>query len=112
MGVYIEFDSVEESLARIEKSLKSLHKKVDNVMAQVKVNQEDLDALDQSLDQVAEDLAAHIDALDLPEGDLSALQADVEALRNLSAPPATEAPDTDAPHPDQTLPGDLPADEQ
>jgi hypothetical protein len=76
----------------VEESLKSLHTKVDSLMAQVRVNQEDLDALDTSLDQVATDLAAHIDALELPEADLSALQADVEALRALSAPAPTEPP--------------------
>ena len=95
MGFFGDIDKllqVPETLVRIEESLQSLHLKVGTLMADVRVTQEALNDLDTSLDEVAANLAAHIEALNLPEGDLSELQADVEALRALSAPAPAEPP--------------------
>jgi len=69
-----------------------LNRKMDIIMAMVQVEQGDLDALDASLDEVSSAIANKIQALidaaqtPLPAAELSALQADVETLRGLSAP--------------------------
>lgn len=67
------------------------------LMALVQVEQDDLDALDSALDEVAASLEAKLEGLQvsLPDADLSELQADVAALRNLAAP-ASEPVDTPA----------------
>lgn len=84
MGLFMWFDHIEATINRIEQ-------KVDTLMAQVRVNSEDLDALDTALDEVTASLTTKIESLQLPEGDLTELQADLEALRALSAPkPETE----------------------
>lgn len=65
-------------------------------MALVSVDDQALADLDSALDEVTDSLATKIqDLIDkvnagetLPAGDLSALQADVEKLRGLAAPPA------------------------
>jgi hypothetical protein len=73
-----------------------IEQKVEIVMAQVQVAQEDLDALDTSLDEATDAISAHIDELvaaageQLPEGSLTALQEDVERLRGLRAPVVEE----------------------
>ena len=69
-------DFVEQSLARIEL-------KLEVVMGLVKVSQEDLDAIDQQLDESVAALTEKIEALDLPEGDLTALKEDLENLKGL-----------------------------
>lgn len=99
-------------------------------MGYVKVRQEDLDAIDQSLDESTTALESKILALDLPEGDLGPIQEDLNNLKGLHTPPAEpiggdtgepstgetppeqppvtgEPVDPNAPRPDQTLPGDL-----
>jgi hypothetical protein len=60
----------------------------------VQVEQDSLDALDAALDDVTTSLEAKIEELKttLPDADLSALDADVAALRALAAP----APETPA----------------
>jgi len=69
-----------------------LNRKMDIIMGMVQVEQGDLDALDVSLDEIATAFENKIQALidaaqtPLPEAELSALQADVVALRGLSAP--------------------------
>lgn len=71
---------------------KRINKKLEIIMALVQVEQSDLDALDASLDEVSASLAAKIQALvdaagePLPPAQLDALNADVAALRALSAP--------------------------
>ena len=72
---------------RINKKFEAINQKLGNIMALVKVEQGDLDALDQGLDAatsaLSEKLQALIDAGSLPAGDVSALQADLEALQAL-----------------------------
>lgn len=63
-----------------------LTQRMEYIMAEVQVAQEDLDALDQALDQVATSLADKINSLNLPAGDLQPLLDDVETLRGLAAP--------------------------
>lgn len=81
---------------RLNKELESINRKLGNIMALVKVEQGDLDALDQGLDEattaLSDKLQALIDAGSLPAGDVSALQADLEALKALSAPAPVEPP--------------------
>lgn len=66
-----------------------LTQRMEYIMAEVSVAQEDLDALDQALDQVATSLADKIASLNLPAGDLQPLLDDVETLRGLAAPAPT-----------------------
>lgn len=56
----------------------------------VQIEQDSLDALDAALDDVTTSLEAKIESLKttLPDADLSALDADVAALRALAAPTA------------------------
>lgn len=70
-----------------------LDAKVETIMALVQIEQDSLDALDAALDDVTTSLEAKIEALKttLPDADLSALDADVAALRALAAP-APEPP--------------------
>jgi Skp family chaperone for outer membrane proteins len=74
-----------------------INNKLGKIMALVQVEQGDLDALDQALDDATKALSdkiqALIDAGKLPAADVSALQADVENLRALAAPaPVVEPP--------------------
>jgi len=73
-----------------------INNKLGKLMALVKVEQADLDALDQGLDDATAALSAKIQALidagNVPAGDVSALQADLEALRALGAPAPVEPP--------------------
>lgn len=74
--------------------LHHLDSKVDTLMALVKIEQDQLDALDAALDDVTTSLEAKLEELkaSLPDADLSALDADVAALRALAAPAAVEPP--------------------
>lgn len=70
--------------------LHNLTTKVDTLMALVQIEQDSLDALDAALDEVTTSIEAKIEGLKttLPDADLSALDADVAALRALAAPAA------------------------
>lgn len=81
----------------IQKSLDTLNQKVNKIMAQVQVAQEDLDQLDADLDAATQAISDRIDALaaahpELAAADLSALRDDLETLRGLSAPTPSEPP--------------------
>lgn len=65
---------------------------LEELMAKVAVEQDDLDALDAALDEATAALAAKIDALNLPAAELQPLLDDVEALRSLSAPAPVAPP--------------------
>jgi hypothetical protein len=73
-----------------------LNKRMDALMALVKVEQSDLDDLDAALDEATQSISDRIDALvaagTLPDADVTALKADVDALRALSAPAPVEPP--------------------
>jgi hypothetical protein len=80
----VNYPDVTAALAEITTGL-------DMIMAQVKVNQEDLDNLQTSLATIADDLEEELQALNVPAGDLSAVQAVVDRLRNdVTVPAATE----------------------
>lgn len=87
------FDYLVELVDAIDRKTFNINRKVDTLMALVQVEQDQLDALDSALDEVATSLEAKIESLktSLPDADLSALEADVAALRNLAAP-AADAP--------------------
>lgn len=87
------FDYLVELVDAIDRKTFNINRKVDTLMALVQVEQDQLDALDSALDEVATSLEAKIESLKttLPDADLSALEADVAALRNLAAP-AADAP--------------------
>ena len=76
--------------------LHKLNTKVDTLMALVSIEFTELDALDVALDEATAAISARIDLLvaagTLPAADVSALQADVENLRALSAPAPVEPP--------------------
>lgn len=76
----------------ITTQLTALTDRLDQLMALVKIEQGDLDALDSALDAATQSLADKIAALDLPAGDLTALQEDLATLQNLSAPTPVEEP--------------------
>lgn len=80
-------------------TLNYLSRRMETLMTAVRVQQEDLDALDEALDEATAKLSDKLDQLaaagTIPEGDLSELKADVEALRNLAAP-TPEAGDDDS----------------
>lgn len=77
----------------VKQALATISHKLEEIMALVKVEQADLDALDGALDEVAASLADKIASLALPDADLAALNADVDALRALAAPaPVVEPP--------------------
>jgi hypothetical protein len=99
------------SLARIENSLGVINRKQDQLMVAVQVQQEALDEYAQAVSDVADEIASDIEALKqaaqanepLPQANVDSLQASLDKLKGL------DQPDTeDLPHPDQTLPGDLP----
>jgi prefoldin subunit 5 len=70
-------------------------------MGYVKVLQEDLDAIDQSLDESTAALEQKINALNLPEADLAAIQEDLNNLKGLHTPAAEPVNPDDQPHPEQ-----------
>lgn len=72
--------------------LEAINNKLGMLMALVKVEQDDLNALDVSLDEVATSLSDKIAALQLPTADLQPLLDDVEALRALGAPAPVDPP--------------------
>ena len=90
-----QLDVLQGMVDAIERRTFNINQKVDMLMALVQVEQDDLDALDSALDEVAASLEAKLEGLQvaLPDADLSELQADVAALRNLAAP-ASEPVDT------------------
>lgn len=90
-------DLLSEQIDVVDRRTFNINKKVDKLMALVQVEQDDLDALDSALDEVATTLETRIEELKvtLPDADLSALSADVEALRNIGAPAATPAAPTE-----------------
>lgn len=132
MGVLVWFDNVEASLKRIEKSLKSLHTKVDSIMATyAEAKQEWVDYTHELQDENAQLRQALTDAQATAQTNadaLAAFQADdavtdaqqladqeqafaddlQQTLDELQEPPAEPEPLPDEPHPDNTLPGDLP----
>ena len=83
-------------LDRIELAVHQLSTRLENIMALVQVEQSALDDLDVALDEattaIADRIQALVDAGSLPAADVSALQADVENLRALSAPAPVEVP--------------------
>lgn len=90
-------NQLNDKIDYITYTINKINKKVDKLMALVQVEQDDLDALDSALDEVATTLETRIEELKvtLPDADLSALTADVEALRNIGAPAATPAAPTE-----------------
>jgi hypothetical protein len=70
-------------------------------MGYVKVLQEDLDAIDQSLDESTAALEQKINDLNLPPGDLGPIQEDLNNLKGLHTPAAEPVPPGDEPHPEQ-----------
>jgi hypothetical protein len=70
-------------------------------MGYVKVLQEDLDAIDQSLDESTAAIEQKLNDLNLPAADLAPIMEDLNNLKGLHTPPAE-------PVVDNTLPGDLP----
>ena len=92
-----QLDVLQGMVDTIDRRTFNINRKVDMLMALVQVEQDDLDALDTALDEVAASLEAKLEGLQvsLPDADLSELQADVAALRNLAAP-ASEPVDTPA----------------
>ena len=108
------FSSLTTQLVRIEGKIDVINRKQDQLMVAVQVQQEALDEYAQSVSEVADEIASDIEALKqaaqanepLPQANVDSLQASLDKLKGL------DQPDTeDLPHPDQTLPGDLPADE-
>ena len=85
-----QLDVLQGMVDAIERRTFNINQKVDMLMALVQVEQDDLDALDVVLDEATTAIETRLEALQvaLPDADLSALQADVAALRNLSAPAA------------------------
>ena len=85
-----KLDYIVDLVDAIERRTFNINQKVDMLMALVQVEQDDLDALDVALDEATTAIETRLEALQvaLPDADLSALQADVAALRNLSAPAA------------------------
>jgi chromosome segregation ATPase len=66
----------------------------DMIMAEVKVAQEDLDTLQTDLDTIADDLETELQALNVPEGDLTGVQAIVDRLRSdVKVPTPAPTPD-------------------
>ena len=92
-----KLDYIVDLVDAIERRTFNINQKVDMLMALVQVEQDDLDALDVALDEATTAIETRLEALQvaLPDADLSALQADVAALRNLAAP-ASEPVDTPA----------------
>jgi len=93
MGLFGEIDQllqVPATLARIETKLDTLLEGQQQIMGMVKVSQESLDAIDQALDESTAALAEKIAALDLPEGDLTPIMADIDNIRNLHTPAPAE----------------------
>jgi hypothetical protein len=92
--------------APVLNQLATINRKLDQLMAAVQIQQEELDQfasdIQESVDAVAAELQALIDSADNPltAADVTALQGAIDNLKALEAP-----------HPDQTLPGDLPPDE-
>ena len=101
-------------LVRIDSKLDVINRKQDQLMVAVQVQQEALDEYAQSVSDVADEIASDIEALKqaaqanepLPQANVDSLQASLDKLKGL------DQPDTeDLPHPDNTLPGDLPEDQ-
>lgn len=127
-GLLCWFDHVEDTLARIEESLKSLHTKVDTLMASYEeAKQEWVDYTHQLQDENAQLRQALTDAEATAQTNAQALadfQADDEAtdaqqladqaqafaddlsetVADLKAPAEEPQPLPDEPHPDNTLP--------
>lgn len=132
MGLIPWFDNVEDSLARIEESLKSLHTKVDTLMASyAEAKQEWVDytkelqaqneALRSALTDAQATAQANADALTAFQADDAATDAqqladqeqafadDLQAtLDGLKTPEEPEPLPDDGAHVDNTLPGDQP----
>jgi hypothetical protein len=84
-------------LGPLLETLNRIEQKVDKLMALVQVAQEDLDQLDTDLDSATQAISDKLDALEnahpeLPAADLTALRADLDTLRGLSAPAPSEEP--------------------
>ena len=83
----------ETSNENLSTQIKIINKKVNAIiMGLVKVEQSELDQLDADLDAVTAKIKERIDAIvpgePIPDADLSALKADVDALAGLGTPPA------------------------
>ena len=72
-------------------------------MGYVKVLQEDLDAIDQSLDESTAALEQKLNDLNLPAADLAPIMEDLNNLKGLHTSEVSSEPVVD-----NTLPGDLP----
>jgi hypothetical protein len=70
-------------------------------MGYVKVLQEDLDAIDQSLDESTAALEQKLNDLNLPAADLAPIMEDLNNLKGLHTPPAEPVSGGDEPHPEQ-----------
>ena len=68
--------------------INAIDTKESDIMAQVKVEQDDLTQLQSSLNSIADDLESELASLNVPKGDLSGVQAVVDRLRNDVAVPA------------------------
>jgi hypothetical protein len=97
-------------LAPIIKQLNNINRKLDQIMSDVVISQEALDAfateINESVDAVAAEIKKLVDDTGNPltAADVTGLTAAVDKLKALE-PPAVEP--VEEPHPDQTLPGDL-----
>jgi Tfp pilus assembly protein PilV len=76
----------------------TLNERLDTIMATVQVDQAQIDALTQTLSDIAANLTAEIATLktQLPAADFSGVDAQVAALQNLETPATTPAPDAGA----------------
>jgi gas vesicle protein len=98
---------------RTAAQLDRIEKKADQTMTAVQVQKEALDEYAQAVSDVADEIASDIEALKnaaqanepLPQANVDSLAASLEKLKGLDVPDTEEV---DEPHPDQTLPGDLP----
>ena len=70
-------------------------------MGYVKVLQEDLDAIDSSLDESTAALEQKLNDLDIPAADLAPIMEDLNALKGLHTPATQPVAPGDEPHPEQ-----------
>jgi len=91
LGVWIWVPIIRDP--NVSSLLAGIQTQLEELMAKVAVEQDELVALDAALDEVAASLAAKIAGLQLPTADLQPLLDDVAALQALSAPaPVVEPP--------------------
>ena len=106
---FMEFFREHDRLLRVPEKLDRMDRKLNRIMGYVKIQQEQLDELDRQLDESTAAIEAKLNALDLPEADISPILEDLNNLKSLhTADVPTEPLPDDGAHPDNSLPGDQP----